>query len=581
MVALHGLVHGIAASLAGSGARSAAFLREVLVLAGFAAVSLVFARPILGDLGTACLCDDSTDPSIAMWSLVWWPHALATGTNPLFTDAVWAPDGSDLSWVTTVPSAALLGYPLLRVGGPVVAYNALMLAAAPLAAYAAYRLCRYVTGALVASLAGGYAFGFSTYMLGHSLGHLNLVFVFPVPLAVLLAVAHLDGGLSRRAFLSLLVPLLLLQFGFSTELFATTLAFGALALAVAYLVSDASGRRPLRALAHSLAVAIGLVALLLSPFLVRALAHAPAEPLNSRTENAIDVLNPVVATPLTRFRLLEGTGEAIMRNASEAGGYLGLPLLAVVGLVLVRERRMVRGRVLGAVFLAATFASFGPWLWFAGHRSPLPNPFGAYVVLPVVGHALPSRFILYAFLAAAVALAVWLARPGGSAWARWPLGVAAVLALLPNPAFPWFQHDVPDPPFFRDGRWRAALTPGDIAVVLPYGHRGFSMLWQARTEMGFRMAGGYLNARVPAGFREERSVRAFLAGRPAALDERQLRDFLTAKRVRAILVGPPAHADWRPLLLRLDPTPRTLGGVEVYDVQEPLSGRPRSLGSRG
>ncbi|MBD0317470.1 MAG: hypothetical protein ICV71_03030, partial [Thermoleophilia bacterium] len=124
MVALHGLVHGIAASLAGSGARSAAFLREVLVLAGFAAVSLVFARPILGDLGTACLCDDSTDPSIAMWSLVWWPHALATGTNPLFTDAVWAPDGSDLSWVTTVPSAALLGYPLLRVGGPVVAYNA-------------------------------------------------------------------------------------------------------------------------------------------------------------------------------------------------------------------------------------------------------------------------------------------------------------------------------------------------------------------------------------------------------------------------------------------------------------------------
>jgi hypothetical protein len=154
----------------------------------------------------------------------------------------------NLAWATTMPTAALVAYPVLRLGGPIVAYNLLMLAAPALAAYAAYRLCRYVTASLAPALVGGYVFGFSTYMLGHLLGHLNLVLVALMPVAVLLALEHLDGRLSRRALVVWLAPLLVLQFGLSTELFVTLAAFAAFALAVAYLVSEAAGRRALRRL---------------------------------------------------------------------------------------------------------------------------------------------------------------------------------------------------------------------------------------------------------------------------------------------------------------------------------------------
>jgi hypothetical protein len=218
-----------------------------------------------------------------------------------------------------------------------------------------------------------------------------------------------------------------------------------------------------------------------------------------------------------------------MRNAAKASGYVGIPMLAVVVLFLSSSRRNVAGRVLAATFLLAAVASFGPWLWFAGRRTSVPNPLGAYAFLPVVGHALPARFVLYAFLAAGVAAALWLASASVPVAVRAAVAVAVVVSLLPNPAFPRIEQRVPDPPFFREGRWRTAIDAGDTVVTLPYGYRGYSMLWQARAELGFAMTGGYLGGRVPREFRRFAAVRALLAADPAAASERQLRAFLARR----------------------------------------------------
>jgi hypothetical protein len=50
-----------------------------------------------------------------------------------------------------------------------------------------YLLGRYLTRDTLASLIGGYLFGFSSYELGEMPGHLNLDTIFVVPLVVLLA----------------------------------------------------------------------------------------------------------------------------------------------------------------------------------------------------------------------------------------------------------------------------------------------------------------------------------------------------------------------------------------------------------
>src|SRR5436853_3033886 len=65
---------------------------ELGPLAAYVAVSfLYFGRPVAhpGRL----LIGQGPDPGIFVWSLAWWPHALLHGQNPIYTNAIFAPDG--------------------------------------------------------------------------------------------------------------------------------------------------------------------------------------------------------------------------------------------------------------------------------------------------------------------------------------------------------------------------------------------------------------------------------------------------------------------------------------------------------
>ena len=79
-----------------------------------------------------------------------------------------------------------------------------MLAGPVLAAFFAFLLCRYITRNFAASLFGGYVFGFSTYILGHMEGHLQLVLIFPIPAAVHLTLRLIDERISQRRFIVLM-----------------------------------------------------------------------------------------------------------------------------------------------------------------------------------------------------------------------------------------------------------------------------------------------------------------------------------------------------------------------------------------
>ena len=128
------------------------------------------------------------------WSLEWWPWALRhESVDPFYTHLLWAPAGFPTLWMTSIPIPALLAAPLTLTAGPLVAYNALMLTAVVLAAAAAFLLCYELTG-LAAPVLGGLVFGLSPYMLGHTLSqHLDLTFVFPVPLLALLCLRYVHG----------------------------------------------------------------------------------------------------------------------------------------------------------------------------------------------------------------------------------------------------------------------------------------------------------------------------------------------------------------------------------------------------
>ena len=147
----------------------------------------------------------------------------------------------NLAWTTFVPLPSLISIPLQVTVGEPATYNVIATPMLPLAAFAAFLLCRRVTGAFWPSVLGGYIFGFSSYMLGQVLGHLVLIVIFPVPLIGLIDFKRLDNEISARRFAILLAALPVTQFLCSVDLFATlTLVCGfSLLLALVYFGGDA------------------------------------------------------------------------------------------------------------------------------------------------------------------------------------------------------------------------------------------------------------------------------------------------------------------------------------------------------
>src|SRR5262249_49620315 len=150
-------------------------------LAAYVAVSFgLFGLPVVSRFGHDWI-GTGADPQIFVWSLAWWPHAVLHWQNPVVTHEVWPPAGLDLTWASSVPALAAALAPVTLSAGTVASYNAGMILAPALAAWTAFLLCRHVTRSFWPSLAGGYLFGFSSYELGHLLGHMNLSWVFLVP----------------------------------------------------------------------------------------------------------------------------------------------------------------------------------------------------------------------------------------------------------------------------------------------------------------------------------------------------------------------------------------------------------------
>src|SRR5271166_4511663 len=227
---------------------------------------LFFGRGLLGHLSDRFIGRDA-DPTQMMWLLAWWPYALRHHLNPFFTDYVWAPVGFNFTWMTSTPLAAMLAVPLTRTLGLVAALNLLTLLAAPAAAWCAFLLCRKISHSFWPAMLGGFVFGFSSYMLGQTLAHLNLILVFPVPLAAYLIVRWIEGSLSARGFVVLLTIALVCEFLIDMEVLAMATLIAAFSFAVGWYHSAREQRRGLQRLIAPAAIAYAITAIVVSPYL--------------------------------------------------------------------------------------------------------------------------------------------------------------------------------------------------------------------------------------------------------------------------------------------------------------------------
>ena len=537
-----------------------------LALLVYLAVDIVyFGARVIPDIGRTCACGSGADPSSYMWFLAWWPHALLHGMNPFVTDVLFAPGKTNLGAVDVVPGAAILASPVTLLFGPLVAYNVLALAAPMLAAFFAFLLCRYVSGSTLAGLVGGYIFGFSPYMLGHMLGHLDLVMIFPIPAAVLLTLKLIDGRMSRRAY----VPSMALALGFlflsQPELTLTFVLLGACTFVVALaLVPDERAR--ISAAIIPVLLAGLLAAVVTSVFLYYELTGPFSSGFfggYSRTYVA-DALGFLIPTPVVRlgrnwFSVISAT---FTGGLPENGTYVGVVLALVLGRHVITRWRSAATRILLVMLALVVVLMLGARMHVAG-RPTIPLPWNWLDRLPLLDRVAPVRMAIYMFLIVAVITAMWLGqgRPGRVGAAKWVVAGAAVLTLVPNLGFGLWNTRIHNPPLFTTSDYRAVVHPGSIVLALPFATRSPSMLWQAETDFRFRMADGYVGALLPSLYAHDLGVLSSpqVPPRPTALAA-----FLAKRHVSTVLVDAGRPEAWPQALAVLGLRPRLVDGVLVY-----------------
>ncbi len=510
------------------------------------------------------------DPSLIMWALEWWPYALSHRIDPFLCRIIWAPSGVNLAWVTSMPLLALCAWPLTRALGPIGTFNVLSITAPALAGWSAFLLARQLTGRWWPSMLAGYIFGFSPYMLSHLLGQLLLLYVFPIPLAVLLALLFVEERLAQKYFIPLTAVLLVAMFGVSLEIFAITTVFGAIALAIAYYTAGSDTyRRGVRRILMPLGASYGLAMIVAAPYLYYLFAFGfPRGSIASPKAFSCDLLNFLLPTPTN----LLGANNILEHVSSrfpippEADAYVALPL-AAIAFSYLRSRWDTRiGRVLG-LFLGVTLVcALGPRLHVAGYML-FGMPWALFDHLPLLRSALPGRFMLFAFLALALSAALWTADDARSRAARMTGAAAVVIFMLPNPTARFWSKPADTPAFFSSGLYRKYLAKDETVVILPYGPLGNSMLWQAESGMYFRMAEGHTGPTVIDDFQRWPIVDAFHFRKAIPGPGPQLKAFLAAHNVGAVIVADPDQGNWwKPIVSTLGVQPIRAGGVLLYRI---------------
>jgi hypothetical protein len=550
-------------------AASSAAPRDVLrspVLQGVTALALYLlvwlltsARGLIEHLSWAQLDQKSMDPNFYVWSLRWWPYAIGHALNPFFTNQIEAPAGHSLAWVTTAPPVVLLAVPLTLIAGPIVALNVLTAIALPVSAWAAFVLCRRLTGQFWPALVGGAVFGFSAYEVNHgAAGQLNLTYSLLLPILAYLIIVWRDGAISTRTFVILAGLTMAAQFYLFLETFADLTAILVVSLLVGFALAGPAGRPAVARLAKFIGLAYAIAVAAALPYLTYVLSVKTPK---LTAGSGLDLASLIVPRPQRTFGIawLADMAHGPVR-ASEAG-YVGVPLLLLVVLLAVTcwSSKMVRFLTCMLAFIVV--AAFGPALYVEG-RDVAGLPWGALWGLPILRNAYPSRLMVFAYLALAVATALYLAGPARRIpWARWSLAVLVIVFIaLDTPSLSLAPRSTV-PAFMSSGQYRRQLSPGEIvAVVSEVGNAG--MLWQAQSGFYMRVAGGYINQAITRGSDLPDPVQDLSSATPAIVA--QFEQFVRTDHVGAILLDARHDPKWVGVFRRMGLRGHRIGNVVVY-----------------
>ncbi|MBX4187273.1 MAG: glycosyltransferase 87 family protein [Candidatus Doudnabacteria bacterium] len=351
---------------------------------------------------------------------------------------------------------------------PILAYNLILLLAFFLTAYCSYRLIWYFTNSYSAALTSGFAFGFSTYMMVRGLQHLDLLFLFTVPLLVLATFKFYDQPNYKSViWLGLSVLLVALSAWYY-------LIGGLIFLGLVFLSRFRSHLVSKKFYAYA-ALAIAIAVLIpAAPLLLNSSSQATTNANTLVDRAGAQPLNYILPHPFAVIWswLTHGIYEKFPSVYEEPypyfeqSSYFGLVgLIAVLVLFFGRKKFEIPHRklwiwtlIIFSVLALGNYLQIGKW--------QIAMPFALLRKMFPFDHLrAPNRFFVFAYLASTVVFGYFIAQaktflPNPN-WRRW-WGIILLLALFSERwMFPYPLVTVPVSQFYKDLR----NEPGNFAVV--------------------------------------------------------------------------------------------------------------------
>ena len=193
-------------------------------------------------------------------------------------------------------------------------------------------------------------------------------------------------------------------------------------LAIGWAVAGRAAWRRAARLARLTAVAYAGAIVAAAPYLYYALRHNPGT-LSRQRRLSLNLVRMILPWSDKVFGLNSLANYSGHVGRPGLDDYVGVPVLVVLlGLAVLTWRRpFTRLLVIGFAFVIAL--AVGPELVF-GTSPPVRLPWAGLWSLPIARSAEPSRFIVFAVLALAIALALWLAMPRSAGCCSRPGGAS-------------------------------------------------------------------------------------------------------------------------------------------------------------
>ncbi|MFQ6010362.1 MAG: hypothetical protein ACE5J7_04565 [Candidatus Aenigmatarchaeota archaeon] len=298
----------------------------------------------------------------SIWPFWWMAKSINLGTNYIFTDYIFYPNGTNLAFYPFALIDTLMFLPITLMFGTVISYNFSLFMSFLLSAIGMFYLSRYITKDTKASFVAGLIFSFSSYHLLQATGHMYISTMQWIPFFILFFLKALKE--KKNIYIALAAVFLLFNSLATWEYALHLLLFTSLYVLADFFVKK---RNHLKILVKILVVYFIIAAPVLFPVISEYIANPYERTIEGSVVASMDILSYV--TP-TKYHLLYGNNIGALRESMligkpvESTAFLGFTVIILLLFSLRKRWKELASWTLALITLF--IFSLGPVLQIGG-----------------------------------------------------------------------------------------------------------------------------------------------------------------------------------------------------------------------